>query len=244
MATTVIVGAIVFCFLGGWLLSSNPENPFWKYLPYNPESMPWTLLTYPFVRGIDSVIWFALTCFITYQFLGDLERRLGPYGAALLFFAYTFLGGLCYFLGTLVFGPSAIAPTLNLTLELVVFTWCLVNPAAQIMLMFVIPVPTKVLMWLCVAGIVIEYGWSNPPVGFVTALPLLFAWPYATNRIPWLRFGDIPDLTSRKVEKQKDESFGRFMDDVKRREHERAEKERLRKLFESSLSDEDKPDQR
>ena len=104
MATTVIVGAIVFCFLGGWLLSSNPENPFWKYLPYNPESMPWTLLTYPFVRGIDSVIWFALTCFITHQFLGDLERRLGPYGAALLFFAYTFLGGLCYFLGTLVFG--------------------------------------------------------------------------------------------------------------------------------------------
>ncbi len=241
MATRILVIALVACFLGGWFFSAEDSNPFWKYLSYSPDlSMPWTLFTYPFVRGIDAVIWFALACWITYQFLSDLEKRLGLWGTVAFFFSVTFLGGLCYFLGTVVFGPSMILPSLNLPLEFIIFTWCLVNPSAQIMLMMLVPVPTRVLMWLCVAGVVIEYGWGNPYVGFVTALPLPLLWLYATNRIPIMRFGDVPNLAPKQQEKKENKEFDRFMGDVKRREQERAEKERLRKLFESSLSDDDK----
>jgi hypothetical protein len=52
----------------------------------------------------------------------------------------------------------------------------------------------------------------------------------------------VPDLTPQAEKKKEDKSFSRFMDDVKAREKERAEKERLRKLFESSLDDDEKKD--
>lgn len=244
VATIAILALLVACFLGGWLFSAQDRNPFWDELRFSADlSKPWTLFTYPFAVGVSGVIWFALACWILYQFLSDLERRLGQWGTSLFFFGCTFVFGLFYLLGTLAFGPSAILPSLNLPLEVVVFTWCLVNPAAQIMLFMVIPMPTRVLMWLCVAGVAIEHGWSNPPVGLVTAVPLLAVWAYATNRIPFMTFGYVPDLTSRKVEKRQSKEFDRYRDDVKRREQERAEKDRLRRLFESSLSEDDKDEE-
>lgn len=238
-ATVAIVGLLVVSFLGAWLMSNQASNPFFKLLPYSPESKPWTLLTYPFGPALTSVLWFALACFILYQFLSSLERTLGTMGTAAFFVVMTLLGGIGYYVGTLIFGPSLIVPSLNLPMEVIVFTWCLRNPAAQIMLMFVIPVPTRVLMWLCVAGLVIESGWGNPPIGLFAALPILVAWHYATNRIPGLTFGNLPSVSDAKAKKKDDREFQRFREDVRSREIERSEKERLRKLFESSLDDDD-----
>ena len=240
VATRAIIFALVLSFVAGWTQSGRAENAVWENLRYSLEmSKPWTLFTYPFGANMGAVLWFALGCWIIYQFLSDLERRLGNLGTALFFFVVTFLGGLGYFIGTRIFGPSMIPPSLNLPVEVVVFTWCLVNPTAQILLFAVIPVPTRVLMWLCAAAVVIEQGWGNPWVGLLAGLPLLAVWPYATDRVPFMKFGQVPDLTEKKQQKRQDQSFDRFMSDVKRREHERAEKERLRKLFEDSLSDED-----
>lgn len=242
-ATHLLVGALIVCFLGGWALSGSESNPFFEILAYSPDlSQPWTLLTYPFTARIEHVIWFALVCWILFQFLSDLERRMQAIGVTAFFFVMTLLGGIGYYIGSAIFGTSMIFPSLNLPTEVVVFTWCLLNPSAQIRLMFVLPVHTRVLMWLCVAGIIIECGWGNPLVGFCAALPVPVAWAYATNRIPGMRFGDVPSLSEAKAKKKDDRSFHQFMDKVKEREQDRAEKERLRKLFESSLSDEDKKD--
>jgi len=243
VATTAIVAALVASFLIAFLISSSRPLLMAELLAFDPKlDKPWTLLTYPFYRDFASVLWFAFGCWIVYQFLSGIERSLREWGTAAFFFAVTFLGGLFYFLGTLIFGVSGILPSLNLPMYFVVFAWCLLHQQGQIMLFFCIPCPTRVLMWLCVAAVVIEYGWSNPPVGFVTVLPFALVWLYVTNRIPFMRFGAVPDLTSKKQEKKRDQGFDRFMGDVKRREQERAEKERLRKLFESSLDDEDKKD--
>lgn len=243
LATTAIVVALVACFLLAFALSGMDTNPLSKALAYDHTlSRPWTLFTYPFYRDFSFVIWFALACFITYQFLFGIERKLGAAGTLVFFFSVTFLGGLFYFFGIQIFGLSAILPSLNLPLEFTIFAWCLINPSAQIMLMMVLPVPTRVLMWLAVAGVVIEYGWRNPLVGFVTAVPLLLVWLYATDRIPFLRFGAVPDLTPKREAKKEKKEFDRYMDDVKRREKEREEKERLRRLFEDSISDEDTQD--
>ncbi len=239
-ATFYLVGAIVACFLGGWVFSGQDNNPFFEYLAYSRDmSQPWTLLTYPFTAQIEHVIWFALVCWILYQFLSDLERRLEAVGVIAFFFVMTLLGGLGYTLGAAIFGQSMFPPSLNLPTEVVVFTWCLLNPSAQIKLMFVLPVPTRVLMWLCVAGIVIENGWSNPPVGFFAALPIPLAWLYVTNRVPGLKFGAVASVGEVKAKRKNDQEFRDFMGKVKEREKDREEKERLRKLFESSLSDDD-----
>jgi hypothetical protein len=241
LATTLIVAALVACFVVGWALSGSPSNPFWRELAYDPGlGRPWTLLTYPFASAAVHLIWFALAAWVTYQFLSGIERRLGAAGTALFFFALTFLGGLFYFFGALAFGPSAVLPSLNLPLEMVVFAWCLLNPSAQVMLFGLVPMATRVLMWLAAAAVVIEHGWGNPPVGLVTVLPLGLVWLYCTDRIPFLRFGAVPDLAPKRAQRRQTNEFDAYRDDVKRREREREEKERLRRLFENSLSEDDK----
>lgn len=240
-ATIAIVAALVACFLGAFFFSGQDSNPFFELLAFTPDmSKPWTLLTYPFSLLISRVFWFAIACWVLFQFLSDLERTLGNWGAAAFFFAVTLLGGIGFLVGVQLFPHPAALLSLNLPLETIVFTWCLVRPATQIMLFAVIPVPTKVLMWLCVAAVVVEHGWGSPPVGLFAALPILVAWLYATDRISFLKFGAVPNIPGAKQEKKRDQGFDRFMGDVKLREQERAEKERLRKLFESSLDDEDK----
>ena len=241
LATIGIVGALAICFLGSFFFSGQPTNPFFDQLAFTPDlSKPWTLLTYPFSVLVGRVFWFAIALWVTYQFMSDLERRLGAWGMALFFFAVTLLGGFGFFIGLQLFPTPSTVLSLNLPLEVVVFTWSLTNAGGQIMLFAVIPVPTRVLMWLCVAAVVIEHGWGSPFVGLFAALPLLVAWLYATDRIPFMRFGAVPDLTPKKEQKRDNRQFDSYMSDIKSRERERAEKERLRKMFESSLSDEDK----
>ena len=244
IATLTIVVLLGAALLGTWCYSGRDYNPVAANLLYSPDlSKPWTLLTYPFGINLTYVIWFVIACWCFYQFSQYLERRLGPLGFTAFFIVMTLLGGLGYYVGSLVMGgPSMIYPSFNLILEVIVFTWCVVNPTAQIMLFAIVPIPTAVLKWICLTGIVIENGWGNPIVGVFAALPILVAWLYATNRIPGMSFGAVPSVGEAKVKKQDDREFRRYMDDVKSREKDRAEKERLRKLFESSLEDDDKKD--
>jgi hypothetical protein len=242
IATIAILVLLGASLIGTWAFSGADYNPVNANLRYSPDlSRPWTLLTYPFGIDLTYVIWFVVACWCFYQFSSGLERLLGAWGNAAFFVVMTLCGGLGYFGGSIVAGgPSMILPSFNLILEVVVFTWCVVHPTAKIMLFAIIPIPTTVLKWICVAGIVIENGWGNPLVGVFTAFPILVAWAYATNRLPGLRFGLVPSPQEVQTKKKDDREFARFMDDVKAREKERAEKERLRKLFESSLDDDKK----
>lgn len=241
-ATVAILIGVVAVFLLTFLASGGSgASNIAEFLAYSPDlSKPWTLLTYPFAPSILGVIWMAIWAFIFYQFASDIERRIGAAGFAVFFLVMTLLGGLCFYFGTLAFGTSAAAPSIGLVTEYIVFTWCVLNPTGQIMLMMIIPMPTRVLMWLTVAAVVVEYGWGNVPIGFLTALPMLAAWLYATDRISFLRFGRTPSIVKPAQEKKKSQEFTEFMDRVKDREKDREEKERLRKLFEQSLDDDEK----
>ena len=76
------------------------------------------------------------------------------------------------------------------------------------------------------------------------AAPLALAYFYAANKLPFLQYGSTPSgirgenpAGTRRVYKKE------YYDEVKRREKDRAEKERLRKLFEqSAFDDKDKKD--
>lgn len=240
-ATAYIIAALAASFLLAWFFSGSNPNPVWENLAYTSDlSKPWTLLTYPFGVLLSGVFWFAISCWILYQFMSDIERRLGPWGVTIFFFAMTFLGGLGYFIGTVIAsGPSMIQPRLDLPLEVVIFTWALLNWGATIKLFMIIPVPASVIAYLCLAAVVIEYGLGSPLVGVFAALPILVSWLYVTNRISFMRFGQVPDLASAKQAKKETKEFDTYMDKVRAREQDRKEKDKLRKMLESSLQDDD-----
>ena len=240
-ATLYIIAGLVACFLLTWIFSGSVPNPVWDNLAFDSGlSKPWTLLTYPFAVTIRGVFWFAISCWILHQFMSDLERRMGPSGVTIFFFAMTLLGGIGYYVGTVVAaGPSAREPTLNLMIEVVIFTWALLNWGSTIKLFMVIPVPCSVIFYLCIASVVIEHGLKSPLVGVFTALPLLVSWLYVTNRIAVMPFGKVPDVAGVKQKKKDDREFHDYMDKVREKEQDRKEKDRLRKMFESSLSDDD-----
>lgn len=243
-ATTWIVASLVGFFLLGWFFSGSRPNPVWENLAYSENlSKPWTLLTYPFANPFQSVFWFAIGCWVLYQFMSDLERRLGVWGVTLFFFSMTVLGGIGYAVGSAVAGqPSMIPPSLYLPLEVVVFTWAMLNWTATVKLFFCIPVPCSVLAYLCLAAVVITHGWGTPLVGVFTALPVLVAWLYVTNRISFMPFGHVPSMADARVKKKDTAEFHTYIDKVRERETERKERERLRALFEDSLEDDDKSD--
>ena len=240
-ATIYIIAALVAFFLLTWFFSGSESNPIWENLAFSPDlSKPWTLFTYPFATPLGGVFFFAISCWILYRFMSELERQMGPWGITLFFFTMTLLGGLGYFIGTLVAGQSsAVLPGLSLIFEVVIFTWALLNWGSTINLFMIIPVPCSVIVYLTIAAVVIEHGIRVPLVGVFTALPLLISWLYVTNRIAIMPFGKVPDVAGVKQKKKDDREFNEYMDKVREKEQDRKEKERLRKMFESSLSEDD-----
>jgi hypothetical protein len=242
IGTLALVLSIIAVFFLAWSFTGSGENPVWSALSFDASMQrPWTLITYPYGVIRADLLWFFVGLFILYQFGSSLERETGPFGIVALFFVSTVVGGLFYLLGSLIAGgPAPAQPWLDLPDAFLFTCWAARNRSATVMFMFVIPIRATWLGLIGAGFIVVEYGWNAPIVGIVTAASLSLAWFYGLGRLPGLPFGNVPDLTS-KVEKKKDDrEFARFMDDVKAREKERAEKERLRKLFESSLDDDKK----
>lgn len=93
--------------------------------------------------------------------------------------------------------------------------------------------------WMGLIGVVLTIVSYKPvalsPFGI---LPLAFAWAYAAGKLPFFAYGlptrqVTPPTGPRGIKVPRPDYF----DDVKRREKERDERERLRKLFESSVND-------
>jgi hypothetical protein len=67
---------------------------------------------------------------------------------------------------------------------------------------------------------------------------MLLSYLFASGRIPWLPYaGPSTKYKPSKAQRAREQTF---FDDVRKREQERTERERLRKLFESSFDDNDK----
>lgn len=122
-----------------------------------------------------------------------------------------------------------------LPLAALTMAWCAANSEAVIRLFMVFPVKGKWLAVFEVGLVFFGFGASNPVVGIGLVLPLAFFWFAGTGAIKLPRKG----LADRKFEQRKDNEFRRYQEDVRRRATDREEKERLRRLFESSLEDDD-----
>ncbi len=238
--TGVLVVLVAVSFLIGWFASSGSGLPWTlDLLGLNEKSLltkPWTLITYPFAFVGAQFIGVLFVCYWFWSVGSQLETDLRSelYALFLLFSIithglFTVLAAMAmnaqvYLLMPFVLGAS------------VTVLWGSRYPDMTVMVFGIIPVKAKWIAAISVGSILFSYGLGSPVVGVAICLPFIITALYGMNKLP-LAYGPLKTkVKDKKVEKE----FHSFIDNVRTREKEREERERLRKLFESSLSDEDK----
>ena len=232
IVAVLAVGSVVFFF-------SNGNGMQWLTASVEWPQKPWTLLLYPFaysgVGGISALL-FAL-CMIAWVLYacGSIEREVG---AAKYLVAWAVLTALPAVLiletmratgnGYSLMGPYL--PIAGLTVA-----WATRNQHARFLIWGLIPVTGRIIGWITLLGTFFTFGMGNAFVGVAAILPLVLAWTFATNRIPFFKF---KSLEVERVEKKQAERELAFRAEVVVREREREERERLRRLFERSGIDE------
>jgi Der1-like family len=233
----VFVGLILVAFIAGFVF---PDPEFWFKIAFAPAkfaSQPWSILTYPFAFA-QQMGPFALLFMAVWLFSvgGQVENDLGQPKYVGILVLFTVLPAIFMAMGTLIVGQSGmLAGPFALVAALTVM-WATRNPLATVMIFGLVPVQAR---WIGVASAATIFFGTSPALAPFAGIPMILAWAFAANKLP-LQYAkprsDRPTERYRKHPKEDDNYFA----DVKRREKEREERERLRKLFEGSLKDEDK----
>lgn len=208
------------------------------------SAAPWGIITYPLATpGSPQEIMSVLFVCMWMYFLGKtLESDLGPGLMLTLFGALTLIASGAWLLGSLVTGVSPLLAGVSLPLAALTVVWAMRNPEQSILFMMFIPLKAKYLAVLTAVITFFGAGGASPFMGVFALIPLGAAFLYASNRLPGLRYGATPADSASK--KKNNEEFRRFQDEVRKKEKEREERERLRRLFEASLRDDDKDSKR
>lgn len=200
-------------------LSVSQQNDAWTMLTY-----PWALD--PLASPMSLVLLFFLVSWL-FQFGTTVEREMSSRRFIWLWIVFTVIPGIIFFAcnGRLA-GPWIPATA-------VIVTWGARNIRSTVLLYGILPLSG---LWLAVVaslGVVIGYGQTNPAAGLLTIIPLGLAWCYARDLFPFAFSAGRPARGEkityvRGATNYKDDYF----ENVKDREMEREERERLRKLFE------------
>ena len=221
----MVVGAI----LGTFAPSFTIEN-----LAFDGHLFPkvWTLFTYPYIGYVTLFLVFGILWIF---WIGSaVERDLGSKKFLIVWLFASVVGILpLVFLKEQVIGmvvPGAILVTI----------WGTRYPNQVVMVFMIIPVSAKWIATAAVLGVFAMYaeGTTHSLNGLAAIAGCIVAFSYARNILPRTTYGkgsmnqrNNPQSRAAKVYKQE------YYDEVHRREKEREEKERLRKLFEGSLED-------
>jgi hypothetical protein len=245
-ATLVILGISVVIFVISWL-TMGKTGLLLSY--YSDFRQPWGILTYPFASygAGTAFIWLLLLFYWFYWVATDSERALGT-AKFLAFFAiaalsaifFLTIGGLLH--RTVVIEPGPNLAGLELATAALTVAWGIRNQTACVRLFACIPVSGLILAWLTVGITLFGYGsiYQSPLMGVFACLHLGLAYLFASNRIAAAPYAG-PSQAS-KVLKAQEKRSKDYYEEVRRREQDRAERERLRKLFEGSLKDDPKDD--
>lgn len=241
---SVIAFALIWWLTGAKGIENLVVSPNWSSKPWVLLAYPWAQM--PFTTGF-ALLGFVFLIFWTFWVGGSTERDLGPVKYLLFWLAMILLPALFVGLIGPALGKPFVVAGMWLPIAGITIAWCTRNPNQQIMLYGIIPVLGKWLGWITLGTTIILSGFGNPLLGIVSALHLPIAWLFASNRIPAFTYsyGGASFLKPKATDSQflrKTEKMDKsYYDDVKKREKEREEREKLRKLFESSLRD-DKDD--
>lgn len=210
-----------------------------EYVTYAGRGIlrPWALLTYPWAYLTTSgagIIGFALLMFWLYWIGRSVERDIGPQKMAAFWFSATLIGALCNWIAS--YWTFTLTPLMGPSLPIAAVTilWCTRNPNATVHVYMVIPVAAKWIGWMVVAFVLISFGNRYPLFGLLECVPLALAYFYGSNRIPGLPYGagGVYKLTKKEATTRGQVMYDQsYFDEVKQRETERAENERLKKLL-------------
>lgn len=202
-------------------------------------SRPWTLLSYPWAYmplGGVGIIFFLMLVFWLLIVGGSVERDMGPGRYATLWIAGTVIPALLMWAGYQASRAPVILAGPLLPVSAITIAWATRNPTAPISHYGIIPLTAMWLAWIDVAIVFFSYGLGAPWMGVLACGGLAFAYLFAADKIPGLAYAKSAKYKpSRGARAQSNEYF----DDVRRREKEREEQERLRRLFEGSVKDDE-----
>lgn len=241
-ATMVIVGLSVIVFVVSWMM----QGRFYESLLFFTDfSKPWGLLTYPFASAGDGqgLIWVIFELLWMFWIGTSVETELGTSKFLMTWLVFSILACLLVSVGiVLVYGSSAAVPViggLGLPLSALTVIWGVRNRAAIIRLYMVLPVPGIVLAWVTVALTLFGFGsiYHAPLIGGFAVLHLAAAWYFALDRIPFAPYRGAAVPSEARSKKKVEMMSKEYYDDVARREKERADRERLRKMFEDNSTD-------
>jgi hypothetical protein len=169
---------------------------------------------------------------------GDMERDHGFKGTILLW---------------IIIALVSIAPLAALSIPVATSAlpiaaqtviWGTRHPNNTVMLMGFIPMKAKWVAWMAVVGNFLSFAAIGILPAVAGSLSCAIAFLYATNRIPRIPYalkgGLVSGPTAKIQTRMAIKNEKEFYDEVYRRENERAERERLRRLFEGSLEDDKK----
>ena len=230
-----IVALSVVCFVGAW--AGNADLFFRPLaLGFGEPMEVWRWLTWPIATGAMGPLGILFGCLWLWSMGGVVERELGSMKFGLFVLSVTLLSAAMAVLGGAIVGIAPLLAGLWVMLVAVTIAWGTRYPTMPVTFMFVLPLQGKWLAWISVALLVFAMDYRLAPF---LAVPLALAYLFAADKLP-IRYSARPVATG--PTKRQIEREGRYFDDVKRRETEREEKERLRRLFERSLIED--PDER
>ncbi|MEQ1822682.1 MAG: hypothetical protein ABL949_09240 [Fimbriimonadaceae bacterium] len=228
-----LVGLLVIAFVMGFFA---PGLKIWQDLAFESSkfgSKPWSALTWPVgLGGTLGLIGLVFGSVWILQIGAQIERDLTSLKYALFLIAFTVVGSLFMGLGGFIFAQNAPLYGAYPLIAALTVVWATRNPEA-IVTLIIFPIKAKWLGWFSAA---IVFFSTEPQFAPFAAAPLALAWAFAANRLP-AAYGRPPASTPTKQYRKHWREDESFHDDVRRRESDRAERERLRKLFEGSLND-------
>jgi hypothetical protein len=237
-ATVLILALLGAIFLAAWF-STGSFGPNLALPTANPTL--WGFLTFPFASVGDGrdLFWFLLMMLWLFWVGGAMEREVGSAKLVGFWLLMSLLFGLSMIIGTAATKAAVTLMGPGLPVSALTVAWGVRNPTECIRLWCIIPILGKWLAILTVALVLFGYGTGAPLMGLFAALPLAFAYAFAINAVPGFAYARGATWSGQgKQQLKKSERMDKgYYEDVKRREKEREERERLRKLFEDSLGD-------
>ncbi len=243
--TPVTIGLVATLALSAIALAVVQKPGFETHrLENDLLSQPWVILTYPWsfhmlssgfglLFGISLLLWL-------FSAGSALEYEMGSKRFLVFWFVITLLGGAGIWLGAKVESIHVFLTEPFLPIAALTVAWSVRNKTQTLSVYGVIPVRAYVLGWLASILLVLSYGSTVPVLGLFATLPLIIAFCFASDLIPRLSFsGDPTARNRRRISPTEKELTTRgqvrydqsYFDEVKRRELERLEKERLKQLL-------------
>jgi len=235
-ATLCILGLIVIGFLVSF--ATNGQSGF-EELAFNSSDVlgkVWTFVTYPFAYPPQAFIAVLFLCLWLFGIGSIIERDLSIWRYVIFWLLMTAAGAGMLWVGSVLTGVYAPLHGAFIPIAALTVAWGTRYPEQPVTFMFILPLAAKWLAWISAA--LVFFGTVVQLAPF-TALPLVLAWAFASDRLPGIPYSPRSRGASYESKRQK-KAHRDFADRVKNREKEREERERLRRMFESSLHEDDK----